>query len=51
MNLSQLCQELEAIAQTGHTAGGINKVLLLEAEFSRVKTALQIERQQSQVEI
>jgi signal transduction histidine kinase/CheY-like chemotaxis protein/HPt (histidine-containing phosphotransfer) domain-containing protein len=47
-NLAAVCQELEAIGLTGHTRGGTDKVPQLEAEFSRVKAALQVERQQIQ---
>ena len=43
--LSQLCKELEVISRTGHTEGELDKVPLLEAEFERVKAALQIQRQ------
>lgn len=42
-NLAALCQELEAIARSGDTINTVDKVPQLEAEFSRVKAALQIE--------
>ncbi len=47
--LSNLCKELEAIGRTGHTEGGLEKVPQLEAEYERVKAALQIERERVQV--
>ncbi|MEW6491594.1 MAG: response regulator [Cyanobacteriota bacterium] len=47
--LSNLCKELEVMSRAGHTEGGLDKVLLLKAEYERVKTALQIERTQAQV--
>ena len=43
---SELCQELEVISRTGNTETGREKLPQLEAEYKRVKTALQIERQQ-----
>ena len=46
--LSNLCQQLEAISRTGHTEGGQDTVPQLKAEYERVKTALQIERDQAQ---
>ena len=44
--LSDICQELEIISRTGNTETGREKLPQLEAEYKRVKTALQIERQQ-----
>ena len=46
--LSNLCQELEVIARTGHTEGGLDKVPQLNAEYENVKAALQIERDRVQ---
>ena len=43
--LAQICQELEIISRTGNTEAGKEKLPQLEAEYKRVKTALQIERQ------
>ena len=43
--LAQICQELEIISRTGNTEAGTEKLPQLEAEYKRVKTALQIERQ------
>ncbi|MGC1393131.1 MAG: response regulator [Coleofasciculaceae cyanobacterium] len=43
--LAKICQELEIISRTGNTEAGIEKLPQLEAEYKRVKTALQIERQ------
>jgi signal transduction histidine kinase/CheY-like chemotaxis protein/HPt (histidine-containing phosphotransfer) domain-containing protein len=43
--LAKICQELEIISQTGNTEAGIAKIPQLEAEYKRVNTALQLERQ------
>ncbi|MCL1468598.1 response regulator [Argonema galeatum] len=43
-NLSNFCKELETMGRNGHTKDGIEKLPLLEAEYERVKIALQIER-------
>ncbi|HEY9748089.1 MAG TPA: response regulator, partial [Allocoleopsis sp.] len=45
--LSNVCKELEALGRTGHTEGGWDKVPQLEAEYAKVKAALQIERKQA----
>ncbi|HEY9604292.1 MAG TPA: response regulator [Allocoleopsis sp.] len=45
--LSNLCKELETLGRQGNTKGGLDKVLQLEAEYSRVKVALHVERQQA----
>ena len=45
--LSNFCKDLELAARNGNTEGGLDKVPQLEAEFERVKAALQIERQKS----
>jgi len=45
--LSNLCKELETLGRKGNTKGGLDKVLQLEAEYSRVKVALHVERQQT----
>ena len=43
--LAKICQELEIISRTGNTEAGKAQLTALEAEYKRVKTALQIERQ------
>jgi PAS domain S-box-containing protein len=45
MSLSELCQELEAIAGSGAIAKAQELFTRLASEFERVKTALQVERQ------
>jgi CheY-like chemotaxis protein len=45
-NFAKICQELEIISRTGNTKAGSEKLPQLEAEYKRVMTALQIERQQ-----
>lgn len=45
-NLTKICQELEIISRTGNTKAGSAQLPQLEAEYKRVETALQIERQQ-----
>jgi signal transduction histidine kinase/DNA-binding response OmpR family regulator/HPt (histidine-containing phosphotransfer) domain-containing protein len=45
--LSHLCKELEVMSRTGHTDGGVDKVPQIEAEYERVKVALELERQQA----
>ncbi|MEO8890903.1 MAG: response regulator [Coleofasciculaceae cyanobacterium] len=42
---AKICQELEIISRTGNTQAGKEKLPQLEAEYKRVKTALQIELQ------
>jgi signal transduction histidine kinase/DNA-binding response OmpR family regulator/HPt (histidine-containing phosphotransfer) domain-containing protein len=42
---AKICQELEIISRTGNTEAGKDKLPQLEAEYKRVKTALQIELQ------
>lgn len=44
-NLSKICQELETDSRTGNIKA-VAQLPKLEAEYKRVKTALQIERQQ-----
>jgi len=44
MILASLCDEFERVAGTGTTANGIESVQQLEAEFARVKAALEVER-------
>jgi len=44
-NLSQLCKTLEAMGSTNITAGALASVLLVEAEYETVKSALQMECQ------
>jgi signal transduction histidine kinase/CheY-like chemotaxis protein/HPt (histidine-containing phosphotransfer) domain-containing protein len=41
--LAYLCKELELMSRTGQTEGGLDKVPQLEAEYERVKLALQLE--------
>ncbi len=47
ITLSLLCKDLEAMSRSGHTEGGLDKVPQLEAEYERVKAALQLERKQA----
>ncbi|MBD2100554.1 PAS domain S-box protein [Leptolyngbya sp. FACHB-261] len=47
--MAQLCQKLESIGDGSISAGAIEQVGQLEAEYVRVKTALQLERQQAQL--
>ncbi len=49
--LSLLCQELEAISRTGNTNMGSDKVPQMEAEYERVKAALQKEQKQAHIAI
>jgi len=49
--LSLLCQELEAISRTGNTNMGLDKVPQMEAEYERVKAALQKEQKQAHIAI
>jgi CheY-like chemotaxis protein/HPt (histidine-containing phosphotransfer) domain-containing protein/urease gamma subunit len=44
-HLSQLCKTLETMGSTSITAGALASVLLVEAEYETVKTALQMECQ------
>ena len=44
--LAKFCQELELMSRTDNTEYGVDKLPQLEAEYKRVKAALQIERQQ-----
>ncbi len=46
--LTEICLQLEVISRTGDTEASIDKLPQLEAEFARVKAALQVERQQPQ---
>jgi len=50
-NLSNLCQELEVISRRGDTESVRDKLPQLEAEFARVKGALQLELQQAQPQV
>ncbi len=50
-NLANLCQELEVISHRGDTKSVIDKLPQLEAEFARVKSALQLELQQAQAQV
>jgi signal transduction histidine kinase/DNA-binding response OmpR family regulator/HPt (histidine-containing phosphotransfer) domain-containing protein len=49
ITLSNLCRKLEVMSRIGNTEYGVDKLPQLEAEYERVKVALQIERQQAQV--
>jgi HPt (histidine-containing phosphotransfer) domain-containing protein len=44
--LANLCHNIEAMSRMGNTEYGVDKLLQLEAEYERVKAALQLERQQ-----
>ena len=44
---SKLCKQLEMIGQSGNTEDGLDKVPPLKAEYERVKAALQLKCQQS----
>ena len=44
-NLSSICKEMENLGRSGTTAGGTEQLVQLEAEYARVKTALQLECQ------
>jgi signal transduction histidine kinase/DNA-binding response OmpR family regulator/HPt (histidine-containing phosphotransfer) domain-containing protein len=44
ITLSHFCKELEVTARNGDTESGLNKLPQLQAEYEKVKTALQIER-------
>jgi HPt (histidine-containing phosphotransfer) domain-containing protein len=50
-NLSNLCQELEVISRRGDTESVRDKLPQLEAEFAKVKGALQLELQQAQAQV
>jgi len=43
--LSELSKELEAMGRAGTVEGGVERASQLEAEYQRVKAALQLERQ------
>jgi CheY-like chemotaxis protein/HPt (histidine-containing phosphotransfer) domain-containing protein len=49
ITLSNLCRKLEVMSRIGNTEYGVDKLPQLEAEYERVKVALQIERQNAQV--
>jgi signal transduction histidine kinase/CheY-like chemotaxis protein/HPt (histidine-containing phosphotransfer) domain-containing protein len=46
ITLSNLCQKIEVMSRIGNTEYGVDKLPQLEAEYERVKAALQIHRQQ-----
>jgi PAS domain S-box-containing protein len=48
-NLANLCKELEVMHSTQVIEGALEKVSQVEAEYERVKAALQIERHQGQI--
>jgi CheY-like chemotaxis protein len=48
-NLANLCQDLEAMSRAGNIVGAFEKVRLIEAEYERVKAALQMENEWTQV--
>lgn len=47
VTLSNFCKELEILSREGNTEESIEKLPLIEAEYQRVKAALQIERHDS----
>jgi len=49
MTLSNLCRKLEVMSRIGNTEYGVDKLPQLEAEYERVKIALQLERQKALV--
>ena len=49
MTLSNLCRKLEVMSRIGNTEYGVEKLPQLEAEYERVKIALQLERQKALV--
>ncbi len=46
--LSNVCRKLEVMSRIGNTEYGVDKLPQLEAEYERVKVALQLERQNAQ---
>ena len=48
-NLANLCQDVEAMSRAGTIVGAFEKVRLIEAEYQRVKAALQMENEWTQV--
>ncbi|MEP0886373.1 response regulator, partial [Trichocoleus sp. ST-U3] len=47
MNLSNLCEQLEMLGQTGTTVGAREIITQVQSEYERVKTALQLECQEA----
>ena len=47
--LSHLCKDLEVMSRTGRIEGELDKLLQLEAEYERVKAALELELKQAQL--
>jgi CheY-like chemotaxis protein len=48
ITLSNVCRKLEVMSRIGNTEYGVDKLPQLEAEYERVKVALQLERQNAQ---
>jgi signal transduction histidine kinase/DNA-binding response OmpR family regulator/HPt (histidine-containing phosphotransfer) domain-containing protein len=48
ITLSNICRKLEVMSRIGNTEYGVDKLPQLEAEYERVKVALQLERQNAQ---
>ncbi|HEY9830916.1 MAG TPA: Hpt domain-containing protein, partial [Stenomitos sp.] len=46
MNLSHLCKELERIGRAGTTTDASEWIVQVEAEYEKVKVALQLEYEQ-----
>jgi HPt (histidine-containing phosphotransfer) domain-containing protein len=51
ITLSNLCQKIEVMSRIGNTDYGIDKLPQLEAEYERVKAALQIHCQQKGLKV
>ena len=45
-SFSQLCKQMESLGRSGTIAGAAEQLIELEAEYERVKTALQVEQKQ-----
>jgi CheY-like chemotaxis protein len=48
ITLSNVCRKLEVMSRIGNTEYGVDKLPQLEAEYEKVKVALQLERQNAQ---
>lgn len=48
ITLSHVCRKLEVMSRIGNTEYGVDKLPQLEAEYEKVKVALQLERQNAQ---
>jgi HPt (histidine-containing phosphotransfer) domain-containing protein len=51
MTLSHLCKKLEVMSRAGNTEYAEDNLPQLEAEYKRVKAALQLERQQKGLKV